>query len=138
MTANTHTIQVSSAVYQQIASLAKAKQQSVDVFADETLQRSLPPAMEHVPQRFRTDLQQLAFMNDEMLWRISRIDLPDDKSADYELLLAANSERNLSAAERTQLDNLREEADLLMFRRAYALLLLKRRGHQMPSLSDDA
>lgn len=138
MTMYTHTIQLSSRVYQQIALLAKAKQQSVDAFAEETLQRSLPPATEHMPQRFRADLQQLAFMSDELLWRISRIDLPDDKSADYELLLAANNERDLSATERTQLNNLREEADLLMFRRAYALLLLKRRGHQMPPLSDDA
>ena len=138
MTTYTHTIRVSQAVYQQFLSLAEAKQRSVDALVDETLQRSLPPALGKIPLRFRPDLQQMAFMNDDLLWRISRTDLPDDKISVYEKLLAANSEYLLSDIEQNQLDTLREEADLLMFRRAYALLLLKRRGHQMPNLSDEA
>lgn len=136
MTSYTHTIRVSQDVYQQIQSLAAAKQQSVDALADETLQRSLPPALEQLPSRFHADLVQLAHMSDDMLWRISDVELPVKKVAAYEKLLTINSERELSQQEREQLDILREEADLLMFRRAYALLLLKRRGHQMPALSD--
>jgi hypothetical protein len=137
MTSYTHTVHVSRDVYQQIESLAAAKQQSVDALVDETLQRSLPPSFEQIPERFRIDLAQLALMSDEMLWRMSRSELPVDKSTSYQSLLAIKHERDLTTQEQSQLDILREEADLLMFRRSYALLLLKRRGHQMPPLSSD-
>lgn len=48
-----------------------------------------------------------------------------------ERLLHGNANNNLSLVEQTMLLTLREEADRLMFRRSYALLLLKRRGHQI-------
>lgn len=131
MTLYTHPIHVSEAVYQQIERLAKLQKQSVEATADEVLKRSVPPELDSIPSRFRADLQQLALMSDDMLWRLSRIDLADDKAETYETLLELNSERQLLETEQQQLDILREEADLLMFRRSYALLLLKRRGHDI-------
>lgn len=131
MTVYTHSIHISQAVYRQIELLAKMQHRSVEMVADETLKQLLLPAVDHIPQRFHADLQQLTVMSDEMLWRLSRVDLEDDKAALYETLLELNQERELSANEQTQLDILREEADLLMFRRSYALLLLKRRGYDV-------
>lgn len=131
MTVYTHPIHISQAVYRQIELLAKMQHRSVEVVADETLKRLLLPEVDNVPPRFQADLQQLALMSTDMLWRLSRVDLEDDKADLYETLLELNQERKLSAAEQDQLDSLREEADLLMFRRAYALLLLKRRGYDV-------
>lgn len=131
MTVYTHPIHVSQAVYHQIEMLAKMQHRSVEMVADETLKRLLLPAVDHIPQRFQADLQQLTLMSDEMLWRLSHVDLEDDRASLYESLLEHNQERPLSPKEQHQLDILREEADLLMFRRSYALLLLKRRGYDV-------
>lgn len=131
MTVYTHSIHVSQAVYRQIEMLAKMQHRSVEMVADETLKRLLLPAVDHIPQRFQADLQQLTLMSDGMLWRLSDVDLDDNKATLYEALLELNQARQLSPDEQNQLDILREEADLLMFRRSYALLLLKRRGYDV-------
>ncbi len=131
MTVYTHSIHVSQAVYRQIEMLAKMQHRSVEMVADETLKRLLLPAVDHIPQRFQADLQQLTLMSDDMLWRLSDVDLDDNKATLYEALLELNQARQLSPDEQNQLDILREEADLLMFRRSYALLLLKRRGYDV-------
>ncbi len=135
MTAYTRTIRVSDAVFQRISQLATAQQQTIDEMADEALRRTLPPSLEKIPERFRTDLQQLATMSDSVLWRVSRVELDDLKATRYETLLQENAEQSLTPERQGELSELREEADLLMFRRAYALVLLKERGH---SISLDA
>lgn len=132
MTVYTHTIQVSEATFQRLQQQAATKQKSINAFADEMLNQTLLPTLDHVPEKWRTDLQQLQTMSDGTLWRIAKTEMPEDKIALYDDLLQANSHHLLSPTEQEQLTLLREEADLLMIRRSYALLLLKWRGHTIP------
>lgn len=53
----------------------------------------------------------------------------------YESLLENKRERKLTEQEEAQLDKLRIEADILMFRKGYAAVLLKRQGWIVPSLN---
>jgi hypothetical protein len=97
----------------------------------QSLHVGISPTLDHVPERFHADLQSLDQMSDNILWQIARTDLPDDKARLYESLLEKNQNEPLRQAEQEALDTLREEADVLMMRRAYAHILLK--WHQIPA-----
>ena len=63
-----------------------------------------------------------------------RLDIGTTERHD-ELLDMSNSE-TLSKAKCEELDALRRQADLLMFRKAYAALILKWRGERVPTLAE--
>lgn len=133
MTLYTHTIQISEQTFQRLFSQAQAKQTTVNEVAERALNRALPPSIDHVPERWRADLQQMESMSDEMLWRIARTELPVERVELYDKLVEAGQQRTLSPAEQQQLGILHEEADLLLIHRSYAWLLLQARGHKTPN-----
>ena len=104
------------------------------LFQAQRHQTPLQP-MDNIPLRFRADLQLLHSLTDQTLIRIIGTDLDVSKQQLYASLLEENSRRSLAPSEQIQLTMLREEADLLMFRRAYAALLLKQRGQSVPNTS---
>jgi len=132
MTLYTHTIQVSEQTFQRLFLQAQAKQTTVNELAERALTRALPPSLDHVPERWRIDLQQMQSMSDEMLWRIARTELPSDRVALYDTLVEASQQHPLSPAEQQQLAVLHEEVDLLLVHRSYAWLLLQARGYTTP------
>ncbi len=132
MTLYTHSIQISERTFQRLFSQAQANQTTVSELAERALIRVLPPSVEHVPPRWRTDLQQMQQMSDEMLWRIARADMPANRVAQYDQLVEAAQQEILLPNEQQQLDTLQEEADRLMIHRSYAWLLLQSRGHKIP------
>lgn len=133
MTLYTHTIQISEQTFQRLFSQAQAKQTTVNEVAEHALNRALPPSIDHVPERWRADLQQMQGMSDEMLWRIARTEWPAARVELYDTLVEASQQRALLPAEQQQLDILHEEADLLLIHRSYAWLLLQARGHKTPN-----
>lgn len=133
MTLYTHTIQVSEHTFQRLFLQAQVKQTTVNELAERALNRALPPSIDHVPERWRIDLQQMQTMSDEMLWRIARTELPAERSELYDTLIEAGQQRALSPAEQQQLKILHEESDMLLVRRSYAWLLLQSRGHKTPN-----
>ncbi len=132
MTLYTHTIQISEQTFQRLFSQAQAKQTTVSELAERALSRVLPPSVDHVPEKWRADLQQMQQMSDEMLWRIARTEMPVDRVALYDQLVEAAQQGTLLPNEQQQLDALHEDADLLMIHRSYAWLLLQSRGHKIP------
>ena len=134
MTVRELTLQLPEDIYQRLTENAKVGQQSVGDVAIQSLRMGLPPSLEQVPARFQADLQVLAQMDNEMLSRMMAIELSDEKAELYESLLAQNQQAELNEAKQERLDTLREEADLLMLRRAYAAALLKWRGQRIPQL----
>jgi hypothetical protein len=136
MTVRILQLPLSSQVYRRLQEIAEAAQQPLEQIALRSLQVGLPPSVEHIPLRFRADLQALHRLSDEVLWQVARADLPEDKAALYEDLLEKNQCADLSAAEQETLACLREEADALMLRRTYAYALLKWRGQRVPTLDE--
>jgi hypothetical protein len=130
------TLNVPGDLYELLRQKAKSSKQALDEVALQSLRAGMPPSLNHVPQRFHTDLQALDQMSDGMLQQIAHADLPNDKAALYESLLEKNGRASLNQEEQATLNRLREEADLLMLRRAYAYTLLKWRGHRIPSLAE--
>ena len=130
------TLELPPALYQRLAEVAEASHQSLNDVVLQSIQTGLPPSLEHVPDRFRADLIALNQLSDDVLWDVAALDLADDKAALYEELLLKNQQGPLEENEQALLDTLREEADVLMLRRAYAYALLKWRGHRIPTVAD--
>ncbi|MBI3914502.1 MAG: hypothetical protein HY327_10020 [Chloroflexi bacterium] len=128
MTIQTINLNLPENLWQRLNDAANATQQSLDDVLIQTIRAGLPPNSDTVPERFRPDLRLLNRLDNELLQQIAETELDDSKIAEYETLLARNQNSSLTQLEQTQLEILREEADLLMFRRAYALALLKWRG----------
>jgi hypothetical protein len=138
MAEQTITVQLPDQIYRRLMEKAHTSQQGLDEVVMQTIRAGMPPSLEPVPARFRADLEALDQMSDEMLWQIGRADLDEDKSALYQMLLRKNQRDELTDEEQDALTALREEADLLMLRRAYAFALLNWRGHRVPVSSQAA
>ncbi len=68
-------------------------------------------------------------MNDADLRQEMSRAFPPERWVEYETLLDKKKTGALTSTEEQRLDTLRREADILMFRRGYAAVLLKRRGY---------
>lgn len=126
------TLQVPEELYERLRRKAENSRQTFGDVALHSLRVGMPPALDHIPQRFHADLQSLDQMSDDLLRQVAQADLPDDKAALYESLLEKNQAESLGKVDQDKLDSLREEADLLMFRCAYGYTLLKWRSHPTP------
>jgi hypothetical protein len=136
MTVQGINLELPPALYQRLVEIAEASRQPLTDIVIQSIQTGLPPGLEHVPERFRDDLKALNQLGDDLLLDVVNRDLAKEKAELYEQLLAKNQQGTLAENERQTLDTLREEADLLMLRRAYAAALLKWRGHRVPTLAD--
>lgn len=130
------TLQIPEDWYEQLINKAATFHQPVNVVALQSLRVGMPPDVKHIPARFLPDLESLDMMDDTVLWQVARTELADDKAVLYEDLLDKNRRDELAQGEQESLEMLREEADMLMLRRAYAYALLKWRGHRIPPVAE--
>jgi len=136
MTAQTISLDLPEQLYRRLAETADSTRRSLDEVILQSIRVGLPPSVDHFPEPIRTDLHTLDQLSDATLWRIAQNELADKQVSVYEELLEQNQHNGLSPAEQIQLAHLREEADLIMFRSAYAYTLLKWRGHRIPTAAE--
>lgn len=131
----THTVvlNLSDKLYQQLRQAAELAQQPVEIIVEQSLSHSLPPLLEDIPAEYQLDVYPLLQMGATQLRNeVDRV-LPARRWQQYESLLAAKRERPLQPEEENLLTVLRREADVLMLRKSYAAVLLKRRGITPPA-----
>ena len=122
-------LELPPSLYQRIKEMADASQKPISDVLIQSIRSGMPPSLEHIPEQFQSDLQSLSRLSNEVLHKVANQDLQKPQQQLYDNLLTKNAAGELDQNEQTQLTTLREEADLLMFRRAYAAALLKWRGH---------
>jgi hypothetical protein len=130
------TIQLPLAALRRLRRVAEIAQRPVEQVVAETLQSSLPPLLEDVPAAFREKLAELELLSNEELRQQVHAKFDPASSTRYDALLAANAAGSLAPQEQKELRQLRADADLLMFRKAYAAVLLKWRGEYVPTLAE--
>jgi hypothetical protein len=132
----TVTVSLSDAVYRRLRRAAEIAGKPIDEIAAQSLQESLPPLLDVIPRRFRADLQAMEQLSDDDLWQMSRqaVDVKDQRR--YWRLLEKSRLSTLTEREQQVLSQLRATIDRVMLRKAYAYVLLKWRGHRVPSLSE--
>ena len=132
----TLTIHLSASAARRLRRVAEIARRPVDEVAAETLCASLPPLFEDVPAAFQADLAHLETLSSEALRAQMRAIVRSENVTRYETLKAIRAERPLTRAEHREWETLCFEADSLIFRKAYAALLLKWRGERIPTLAE--
>jgi len=136
MTTEALTIHLPIAEIQRLKHIAEISWRSIDEIITQTIRATLPPLLEEIPITFRQDLMALEKLPNEILWQQLHAQYQADLLARYDELLEHKALDNITAAEQQELAQLRHEADLLMFRKAYAALVLKWRGVRIPTLAE--
>jgi hypothetical protein len=130
------TIKLPNEIYERLQKTAELTNQPLDTLIAQSLSHSLTPLLDEIPANFQQDVFPLLGMSDEALQQEVENTFPTEDWSEYETLLLQKKERALTKSEQSRLNDLRYHADLLTFRKAYAAILLKRRGHKIPSISE--
>ena len=134
--AHTITITLPDNLYHKLKRTAELVQEPLETLVTHSLAQSLPPFVEEIPEEYQVDVYPLLRMNNTQLQAEVQRVFPQERWAEYESLLERKKDASLSGPDQTRLAVLRREADVLMFRKGYAAVLLKRRGSQIPDVTD--
>ena len=130
------TLHLPEHIYQRLQRVAQTTRQPMEAVAYQSLQANLPPLIEDVPDEWRGDLIEFEQLDDEALWKIAQEQLLKTQWERHQELLQRNQDGVLTDDERGELTRLRTAADRFVFRKSYALALLKWRGHAIfPDMS---
>jgi hypothetical protein len=130
------TIHIPDTLYDQLKRTAELSHRSMDTIVAQSLSHSISPLLEDIPAEYQADVYPLLEMGEAALQEEVRRIFPTEQWSEYETLLEKKKAGGLTATEQTRLDVLRREADILMFRKAYAAVLLKRSGYHPPPLHE--
>lgn len=134
--ADTVAIQVPTGLYRRLERLADLTHRPLESLIEQTLSANLPPLPDDLADGARNALVMLEELSDDDLWNAMRSTFSGEPHAQFIALREKARAGTLSEHEHVRLDALREEADLVMLRKAYAALLLKWRGHRLPTLAE--
>lgn len=127
------TIDLPESLYNHLIRASELARLPVADIVRNSLAHSLSPLLEDIPPEYQVDVYPLLQMDrNELLAEIRRV-FPPERWARYESLLIRKKEAALTSDEEEELSDLKREADVLMFRKGYAAVLLKRQGYRPPS-----
>jgi len=119
--------------YQRGANVAR---KALEEFIIERLDDTDLPLADNLPTHLQVELGELETLDDDTLWEIAESQLPDNLQKEYDDLLAQKNERALTSHEENHLHTIGEEARRLTLKKSHAYMLLKWRGHTIPTLDD--
>ena len=122
-------------MYERVRRAAKGMRQSVEK-ALITIVKAATPSLEKVPVAYRPALEAMEDLNDRELWAMAESRLAPARQRRLEKLLDKNQRGKLTERDQLTLTELRTDADRMTLQRSYAYLLLKYRGHRVPTLGD--
>lgn len=125
MSVQTITLSLPNDIYRRFQHVAKAVQRPLEDIVFQTIQGNLPPSVEDLPLEWQAELASLQRCSSQALSAIFKEPLSSKQWERHQDLLYQNQTSELSETERQELADLRRETDRLVFRRSYALALLK-------------
>ena len=129
------TLTLPDSFFQPIKRTAQATNQPIEELLVHALQASLPPLV-GLPKDFIENLTALETLDDQSLWRVIGETVPAASQRELSALLERQQSAALSAAEHERLATLQKQADLVMLRKARAVVLLRFRGKRTPTLAE--
>ena len=126
------TVELPDEVYERVQRTARAMQQPLEQVLARIVTAAMP-SLEKVPAAYRAELEALETLSDEDLWQVAQSHLPLGQQHQLTRLQRQHQKGTITAREQQALSRLRMEIDRLMLRRSYAYLLLKCRGHRIPT-----
>jgi hypothetical protein len=129
------TVELPDDLYQHVKRAAQGMKRPVER-ALVSIVKAATPSLEKVPVQYRAELESLETLADADLWKVAESRVSTEDQRRLAQLLRKSQSRGLTEREQQLLDRLRNEADRLTLRKAYAYLLLRYRGHCIPPMSE--
>jgi hypothetical protein len=133
--AQTVTLELPQTIYLPARRMAEVTNRSLEDLLVCALKASLPP-LDGLPSELVEDLVSLESLDDESLRQVMVSKVPTAQQRELDRLLRRNQAGTLTEQERQKLDRLQREADRVMLRKARAAVLLRFRGHRLPTLEE--
>lgn len=127
------TLDLPDAIYQRLASAAKATQRPLTEVLLRALRVGSPPGWDDVPEEMHAELAALDRLDDDALYTVVRERWPSTDAGRYDDLLGALEAGSLTDEQREALSRMRDAHDRLTLRKAHAAALLKWRGRLVPA-----
>jgi hypothetical protein len=128
------TIELPEMILRQLTLLAEATHQSVESLVSQSVLSNLPPATDTAPPELQPEFLMMQTLSIEGLKAIAQTQVELGQHERHVELLRKNEDDQLMPEERQELTALREAADQLMLRKAYAWSLLRWRGQRIPAI----
>lgn len=130
------TIALPEPIFRQLTRIAEATHQSIEALVAQSVVSNLPPSTENASPDMQSELLQMQTLDIEDLLETAQAQVEFSQFRRHEALLTKQQIENLTSSEQQELLELRQTADRLMLRKAYAWALLRWRGYRLPALQE--
>jgi hypothetical protein len=132
MTTQRITIELPESIFHRFAQMAEETQQPLEDLIAQSVVNNLPPSTANAPLEMRAELAEMQTLSVDELLVIAQTHANVNQYENHVQLLEKNQTEGLSAEDQRALTNLRQTADRLMLRKAYAWAILRWKGHRIP------
>lgn len=136
MTTQRVTIDLPEAVFRRLMRVAEATHQSVEVLVAQSVISNLPPSVDSASPELQPEFLRMQGLTNGELLEIAQAQVEYSRSERHTEFLKKNEAGLLTSEERQELMALRQAADHLMLRKAYAWSFLRWRGQRIPTLQE--
>jgi len=136
MVAQAITLQLPEPILRYFQQIATDTRRPVEQLVRQSVEGNLPPSVPAMPREMRSELLNMQALPVAELKRIALGQVAPAQRERHLALLAKNSVAEVAPAEQDELVVLRQSADRLMLRKAYAWAVLRWLGHPTPSLDE--
>jgi hypothetical protein len=130
------TIELPETVLQQLTRIAEMTHQPIETLVTQSVLNNLPPSPDNAPPELQQALLDLQNLSNEELKVFAHAQATPTQQERHEVLLEKNQAGQITSEERQELTQLRQAADQLMLKKAYAWSILRWRGHKIPTLNE--
>jgi hypothetical protein len=136
MTSAQITISLPEPVLRQLMRISAATNQSLESLITQSVLSNLPPSTDNAPAELQPELLEMQTLSISELRMIAQSQIDPVQQDRHTELLLQNTDNQIASAEQQELSNLRQAADHLMLRKAYAWSMLRWRGARIPALEE--
>ncbi len=130
------TIELPEPIARQLQAMAALTEQTLEELVAQSITGNLPPEVDTMPGEMQPELLAMQKLSINELLEIANSQVSSDAQNQHLDLLEKGQNSTLTPAERQTLTNLRQAADQLMLRKAYAWKVLRWRGRRVPTLQE--
>jgi hypothetical protein len=136
MTTQRITIELPESIFHRFVQMAEATQQPLEDLIAQSVVSNLPPSAETAPLEMRAELVEMQTLSVDELLAIAQTQANVIQHENHVQLLAKNQAGVLLPEEQRDLTDMRQIADRLMLRKAYAWAILRWKGHRISPLQE--
>lgn len=133
---HTLTLDLPEPIFKRLQEMASATSLPLERVARQSIEGNLPPSVANAPREMQLELLALQSLPVEELYQEAVGQISDKQQQRHEVLLEKNALGTITSVEKDEIAWLRQEADQMMLRKAYAWALLRWHGTPVPSLDD--